>query len=139
VSYIASDYLTTQGERILEECSPRAVAEFLFWEELCERQALQPSGWLYCGDGADEFDGRRDITADLCLACGMFRTAELHDPCIANLPGVLFACCGHGCRPPYVDGWFGRLKGPAAARKMRELGGRPPARAFVLDPVRGTA
>jgi hypothetical protein len=25
-----------------------------------------------------------------------------HDPCIANLPGVLFACCGHGVGRGYV-------------------------------------
>lgn len=38
----------------------------------------------------------------LCPACKKPRTANGHDPCIADLPGVLFACCGHGCRPGYL-------------------------------------
>jgi len=25
-----------------------------------------------------------------------------HDPCIANLPGVFRACCGHGVRPGHI-------------------------------------
>lgn len=37
-----------------------------------------------------------------CKACGLRRTAEGHDPCIANLPGVQFACCGHGVHHGYV-------------------------------------
>jgi hypothetical protein len=31
-----------------------------------------------------------------CPRCHNYRTDEGHDPCIANLPGVRFACCGHG-------------------------------------------
>src|SRR5262249_1254975 len=31
-----------------------------------------------------------------CAKCGGHRTPEGHDPCIANLPGVTSACCGHG-------------------------------------------
>lgn len=38
-----------------------------------------------------------------CRACGaMEPTPEGHDPCIASLPGVEFACCGHGRGPGYV-------------------------------------
>lgn len=33
-----------------------------------------------------------------CNKCQMSITNEGHDPCIANLPGVKFACCGHGVR-----------------------------------------
>lgn len=32
----------------------------------------------------------------VCPACKQARGPDGHDPCIANLPGVLFACCGHG-------------------------------------------
>jgi hypothetical protein len=32
----------------------------------------------------------------LCVLCKEPRTSKGHDPCIANLPGVLYACCGHG-------------------------------------------
>ena len=31
-----------------------------------------------------------------CERCGKPPTATGHDPCIADLPGVLAACCGHG-------------------------------------------
>lgn len=31
-----------------------------------------------------------------CVKCGLKATTEGHDPCIANLPGVKNACCGHG-------------------------------------------
>lgn len=37
-----------------------------------------------------------------CPSCGEFPTESGHDPCIANLPGVEFACCGHGVDKPYV-------------------------------------
>lgn len=37
-----------------------------------------------------------------CTACGERRTKEGHDPCIANMPGVLFACCGHGTGDGYI-------------------------------------
>lgn len=103
--------------------------------ELEESRALRATGWLYT-DPAEHWDP--DLAADLCLACGQLRSLEGHDPCISNLPGVRFACCGHG-RPGrcvYVSGYpFGALYGPAAARKMRELGGHPPAAAFLLDPI----
>jgi hypothetical protein len=124
----------------------REALEWFFARELEERNATRLTGWLYNDvDRAHDWDGVRDITADLCLARGQFRTEEFHDPCIANLPGVVFACCGHGRSGCYVDGFFGfgdrvrvfggalvvdRLRGPTAARKMRELGGRPPRRRF---------
>jgi hypothetical protein len=38
-----------------------------------------------------------------CPRCGEFPTSEGHDPCIANLPGVSNACCGHGVEPGYVQ------------------------------------
>lgn len=31
-----------------------------------------------------------------CVKCGLRATEEGHDPCIANLPDVKYACCGHG-------------------------------------------
>lgn len=37
-----------------------------------------------------------------CPTCKLERTDEGHDPCIANLPGVAFACCGHGFQMGYV-------------------------------------
>jgi len=36
------------------------------------------------------------------VKCGHRRTVKGHDPCIANLPGVIGACCGHGVEQGYV-------------------------------------
>lgn len=69
-----------------------------------------------------------------------------HDPCIANLPGIVFACCGHGvgerfaedttrpvrvggvphdsCYVVFRDGLT--LYGNAARAAMEMLGGSPP-------------
>lgn len=38
-----------------------------------------------------------------CPVCNEYETAEGHDPCIANLPGVRNACCGHGCKNRYIQ------------------------------------
>lgn len=43
-----------------------------------------------------------------CKNCHMMRTPEGHDPCIANLPGVLYACCGHGITNGYIKFEDGR-------------------------------
>lgn len=32
-----------------------------------------------------------------------------HDPCIANLPGVDYACCGHGVEQGYIKFKDGRI------------------------------
>jgi hypothetical protein len=32
----------------------------------------------------------------ICPECGMQRDATRYDPCLGELPGVKFACCGHG-------------------------------------------
>jgi hypothetical protein len=39
----------------------------------------------------------------VCTKRGRRRTAQGHDPCIANLPGVKNACCGHGIEPGYIQ------------------------------------
>lgn len=54
-----------------------------------------------------------------CALCGVERTAAYgHDPCIANLPGVEFACCGHGIEPGYVKFIDGRvIRGHFEARR----------------------
>lgn len=43
-----------------------------------------------------------DTKTLVCPECGKTETEDGHDPCIANLPGVKFACCGHGKEGPYV-------------------------------------
>lgn len=37
-----------------------------------------------------------------CKVCHKTRTVDGHDPCIANLPGVKYACCGHGEETGYI-------------------------------------
>ena len=37
-----------------------------------------------------------------CPRCGKMPTEDGHDACIANLPGVINACCGHSVDEPYV-------------------------------------
>jgi hypothetical protein len=45
-----------------------------------------------------------------CKACGAERPTENgHDPCIANLPGVQNACCGHGVGLAYAHFTDGRV------------------------------
>lgn len=53
--------------------------------------------WVYCDDGTPVImcgDGPQRP----CRKCGMDFPASGHDPCIADLPGVAFACCGHGIK-----------------------------------------
>jgi hypothetical protein len=38
----------------------------------------------------------------ICAKCGHPRTVVGDDPCLDDLPGVVFACCGHGVVPGYV-------------------------------------
>lgn len=38
----------------------------------------------------------------VCPKCNKCPTPDGHDPCIENLPGVAFACCGHGVHDGYV-------------------------------------
>jgi hypothetical protein len=44
----------------------------------------------------------RPTTKRPCVVCHRLRTPEGHDPCIANLPGVIKACCGHAVCPGYM-------------------------------------
>lgn len=37
-----------------------------------------------------------------CPKCGKVPTEKGHDPCIANLPGVIGGCCGHGVTEGYI-------------------------------------
>jgi hypothetical protein len=50
--------------------------------------------WRFADTGEKVTD--EAIRARRCTACGERPTPDGHDPCIANLPGVRNACCGHG-------------------------------------------
>lgn len=63
---------------------------------------------------------------------------DFHDACIADLPRVDFACCGHGTCTPYLvfsDGLC--LYGRAAVSAMEVLGGNPPETACGVADLEG--
>ncbi len=58
-----------------------------------------------------------------CGKCSEQFTEKGHDPCIANLPGVSNACCGHGndAEAYVVFGGKRRESGVAAIKEMIRL------------------
>jgi hypothetical protein len=58
-----------------------------------------------------------------CGKCGELLTKKRHDACIADLPGVNNACCGHGHdEDAYVDFEDGRYEsGSTAALILKQL------------------
>lgn len=76
--------------------------------------------WVYSDDGTSVADTWQERP---CGHCGEHATAKGHDACIANLPGVMNACCGHGDPiDAYVQFRDGRepLKGREAIEFQRE-------------------
>lgn len=79
-------------------------------------------------EGAMNLSKEPSYPCKLCGAVGP--TADGHDPCIAQLPGVVAACCGHGHGPGYamfengaiLRGAFEDIALPAAATKEPEHG-----------------
>lgn len=76
-----------------------------------------------------------------CAACGADRPTDGGpDPCLGWLPGLRFACCGHGYRALAYLVWDDDpdgqrvVRGLNAIRQLRELGGNPPYR--VISRVR---
>ncbi len=57
-------------------------------------------GWRY--SDTDAFPTKEKEQIRKCPKCDMLPTNDGHDPCIANLPNVKFACCGHGVDQAYV-------------------------------------
>lgn len=49
-------------------------------------------------EGRDDREGK----AMPCARCGHLPNKKGHDWCIRNLPGVRFACCGHGEQDGYI-------------------------------------
>ena len=44
-----------------------------------------------------------DLSAPIpCKKCGHIPTVDGHDGCLGTLPGVKYACCGHGIQDSYV-------------------------------------
>ena len=38
-----------------------------------------------------------------CTRCGHYPSKKGHDWCLRNLPGVRYACCGHGEEDAYIQ------------------------------------
>ena len=81
------------------------VGHPIYWDT--EKQA-----WLYADDDSVASTREPEVRRNLrpCPVCGL-NPADYdgHDPCIANLPGVEFACCGHGVGSGYVKFEDGRI------------------------------
>ena len=43
-----------------------------------------------------------DVRSVHCRSCGRQETDDGHDACLADLPGVVNACCGHGTKKGYI-------------------------------------
>lgn len=60
-----------------------------------------------------------------CRQCRLPQTKEGHDPCLGTLPGVSFACCGHGRTEGYIMFDNGRImRGlfePAGSRYLHPI------------------
>lgn len=54
--------------------------------------------WRY----SDDHSSLKDSPTRKCPRCEKLDTKEGHDHCIANLPNVDYACCGHGVDDGYV-------------------------------------
>lgn len=54
--------------------------------------------WRYEETGEDV----KAVPVKPCKHCGQLPTKEGYDACIGYLPGVVYACCGHGKENPYV-------------------------------------
>lgn len=52
--------------------------------------------WIYADTGKSAEIERS------CVRCGKMPTPEGHDACLGTIPGVVFACCGHGVEKPYT-------------------------------------
>lgn len=63
----------------------------IHWDEIAD-------GWRYSdNDALIDVEGKR-----LCPKCKRGPTKDGHDPCIANLPGIISACCGHGVEDGFI-------------------------------------
>lgn len=79
--------------------------------------------WRYADDNTDVREGipvdanmnnnaelmRKSLRGRVCPKCEKGPSDEGHDPCIVSLPGVKFACCGHGVADGYVMFEDGRI------------------------------
>jgi hypothetical protein len=58
------------------------------------------SRWVFSDNGEPVRGGNGERA---CVRCGELPTLDGHDACIANLPDVRAACCGHGVHTGYIS------------------------------------
>lgn len=60
--------------------------------------------YYYDGDKTEYYlDNKEPLNVERkCVRCLEMPTKEGHDNCIGELPGVKFACCGHGIEQGYI-------------------------------------
>lgn len=81
----------------------KAIRSFKFGRDVYSEPEWDGSGWVFrCWRYADTGRQARAV-CHACPRCGLRQTKQGHDPCIANLPGVQNACCGHGKEMGYVQ------------------------------------
>lgn len=72
----------------------------IFWR----KPINQKEGWYY-----SDFTIADENNIRPCLKCGKLPNKNGHDACLQNLPGVIFACCGHGVEEGYIKFNDGRI------------------------------
>lgn len=61
-------------------------------------------GWVpEIPDGVTREDYAILLRQQRCSWCAQRRLPNGNDPCLGTLPGVNYACCGHGCGDGYVS------------------------------------
>ena len=81
--------------------------------------------WKYCDN--DDENTEENYQKRICPECGLNPTNDGHDPCISNLPGVDFACCGHGLKstksykPAYIKFSNGEVKRFDSTEEIKEF------------------
>lgn len=56
-------------------------------------ESLKKDPEYYYYDNGEKVDNSKPRP---CIKCGKMSTKEGYDACLGELPGVKFACCGHG-------------------------------------------
>ncbi|MCB1711529.1 MAG: hypothetical protein KDH96_03330 [Candidatus Riesia sp.] len=54
--------------------------------------------WVYADTGEEV----PEVPTRKCPRCNLCPTKEGHDACLGKLPGVSYACCGHGVKRGYM-------------------------------------
>lgn len=83
-----------------------------YYGHACEWVELEdpPDDSRYTGElrYTDTGEACWEVPIRPCPKCGKAPGKDNHDPCMQNLPGVEYACCGHGMEDGYIKFEDGR-------------------------------